>query len=184
MAVNSLPVFSLRDFIHRPLEHQHRRADDEQGSGDFERAVRVGRGRFLLWLRALGNSEQSDAAPIRREALDRGYFDFVGNTGGDDGAGALGATIVCAAVCAGIGGGRLFSRCRVVPDVLVPATGTGAVHCAVSDRPACEQHDWGAAFRMDSGSRSLDALAELAMVVAGGGRARNYFWICDLFYFA
>ena len=144
----------------------------------------MGRGRFLFWLCALRNSEQPDAAPIRREALDHGYFDFVGNTGADDGTGALGATIVCAAVCAGIGGGWIFSRCRVVPDVLVPAARTGAVHCAVPDWPAGKQHDWGAAFWVDSGSRSLDALAELAMAAGGRRRARNYFWNCDLFYFA
>jgi len=60
--------FSLCDFIHRPLEHQHARADDEQGPGDFERAVWVGRGVFFCYVSQ--EFEQSDAAPIRREALD------------------------------------------------------------------------------------------------------------------
>src|SRR5215475_11159649 len=103
MAADSLPIPSVRDFVHRSGEYRIRRAHDEQRTRHYKRAIWACRGRFLFWLRAVGNSQQFDAASLRRASLDRGDFGAVGRSRDDDGIRAYREGIVFVAIPAGPG---------------------------------------------------------------------------------
>jgi len=87
---------------------------------------------------------------------------------------------MCFGLC-WVGGGRIFSRRRVIPDVLVRQREQAqCIALFLTGLPAANMI--GAPLSgwiLDQ--RSLDALAKLAMAAGGRRRARNYFGIVTYF---
>src|SRR5579859_4447558 len=140
MAPDPLPLSPICDFLHRPSEHWIRRSHDEQGIGDYERAVWMGGRYFLFWIRAFRSTKQFDAAQIGSASMDCADSRRLGTYCADDWINPLGAATVCFAILVGRGGGRIFSRGRALSDLLVQATAAGTVRCDVSDWFASKQH--------------------------------------------
>jgi len=72
---------------------------------------------------------------------------------------------------AGAGGSGLFSRNRVVSDLLVSAAGSGTGDCAVPGGHTCHQHIGRASFRLHPGPCALAERQQLAVAPDSGGNS-------------
>jgi hypothetical protein len=154
--------------LHGPGQHQFCVAANESGPALQRHRVWRGSGALLHRVRAVRSAVEPAAAAIRSQAVAGAGHVYLGIAGGGDDVRAHAAPIQCAAVSAGRGGSRVFSRSALLPDVVVSGPYAGArgqpvLHCA-----AARVDGDGCASRMAFGPRRQVRPGWLAMAVSSG----------------